>query len=349
MRNIKINNQKFNKDNQLIIAEIGQAHEGSEGLVHSFIDALSEAKCEAIKFQIHLADFESSLQDEFRVNFSYEDNSRYDYWKRTEFSPEQWKRIIDHCKSKKIIVGASVFSIEALKIAKNLEVDFLKIGSGDILFEELVDQISACDIPVIMSSGLSNWNELSEVSSKFINHIKNEKFSILHCTTEYPTEPKRIGFNNISLIEEKFNIPSGLSDHSGNKLTSFYVLARNCSILEVHVNFDRNMFGPDSSSSLTIKEFKEVMITKKYFQELNTHTNKDFEEEKLSSTKIKFSRSIGIRRDIKKGEFIQKKDIIYRKPGGYLGKNNLKNVIGRKAKYDLKALNILRWEDIEEV
>ena len=102
MRSIKINNQKFNKDNQLIIAEIGQAHEGSEGLVHSLIDALSKAKCEAIKFQIHLADFESSLQDEFRVRFSYEDNSRYDYWKRTEFNPEQWKRIIDHCKLKKI-------------------------------------------------------------------------------------------------------------------------------------------------------------------------------------------------------------------------------------------------------
>ena len=289
MRSIKINNQKFNKDNQLIIAEIGQAHEGSEGLVHSLIDALSKAKCEAIKFQIHLADFESSLQDEFRVRFSYEDESRYEYWKRIEFSYEQWERIINHCKLKKIIVGASVFSIEALEIAKKLEVDFLKIGSGDILFEELVNQISTCDIPVIMSSGMSNWSELSEVSSKFINHIKNEKFSILHCTTEYPTEPKRIGFNNINLIEEKFKIPSGLSDHSGNKLTSFFGLARNCSIIEVHVNFDRNMFGPDSSSSLTIKEFNEVMIAKSYFQKLKISTNKDSEETTLSSTKIKFS------------------------------------------------------------
>lgn len=349
MRNIYLGGKKFNNNNPLIVAEIGQAHEGSEGQVHALINALFGANCNAIKFQIHLANFESSLQDEFRVNFSYEDESRYEYWKRVEFSFSQWERIFNHCKSKKILVGASVFSLEALDIAKKLKVDFIKIGSGDLHFDDLINEISSCDIPVIISSGMANWEELNIIKSKFENHIKNENFSILHCTTAYPTDPQKIGFNNVSLIEKKLGIPSGLSDHSGNKLTSLYALAKGCSILEVHVNFDRLMFGPDSTSSLTIREFGEVINAKNYFQKLNIDTNKDLEEKKFNDTKIKFARSIGIRKDMKKGQIINLKDIIFRKPGGYLDKNVLHNIIGKRVKHDLKALNILKWDDIEEV
>ena len=73
-----------------IIAEIAQAHEGSLGIAHSYIDALAETGVNAVKFQIHIAEAESSVYEKFRVNFSYEDQTRYDYWKRTEFTPEQW-------------------------------------------------------------------------------------------------------------------------------------------------------------------------------------------------------------------------------------------------------------------
>ena len=348
MKNITISKKSFNKDNPLIIAEIGQAHEGSEGLAHSIIDALCEIGCEAIKFQIHLADYESSLEDQFRINFSYEDNSRYDYWKRIEFSELQWSRIINHCKSKNIIVGASVFSIEALEIAIKNKVDFLKIGSGDILFDDLINSVSNLELPVIISSGMANWDELSEISSKFISHKEKDLFSILHCTTQYPTDPEKIGFNNIKIIEEKLDVISGLSDHSGNYLTAFYALARECPILEVHVNFDRKMFGPDSTSSLSINEFGEVIKAKNYFKKLTIITDKDKEEKYLASTKKKFARSIGIKKNIKKGEVIKKEDIIYRKPGGYLSKDDLNFVIGKKAKNDLNALNIIKLEDIEE-
>ena len=348
MKNIKISNKSFNKHNPLIIAEIGQAHEGSEGLAHSMINALSEIDCEAIKFQIHLADAESSFEDQFRINFSFEDDSRYDYWKRIEFTESQWSRIISHCKSKNIIVGASVFSLEALEIAVKNKVDFLKIGSGDILFDELINSVKNLEYPVILSSGMANWQELNDISSKFISHKGKDLFSILHCTTQYPTDPEKIGFNNVKIIEEKLDVLSGLSDHSGNYLTAIFALARGCPIYECHVNFDRKMFGPDSTSSLTINEMREVIKAKKYFKKLNIDTDKDIAEEELSSTKKKFGRSIGIKKNIKKGDIFKKENITYRKPGGYLNKNDLKFVIGMKAKRDLNALNIIKWTDIEE-
>ena len=73
-----------------IIAEIGQAHDGSLGMAHSYIDSLSETGVNAVKFQTHIADAESSIHEKFRINFSYEDETRRDYWKRMEFSEQQW-------------------------------------------------------------------------------------------------------------------------------------------------------------------------------------------------------------------------------------------------------------------
>ena len=77
----------------LLIAEIGQAHDGSLGILHSFIDAASEIGIDAIKFQVHIANAESSLFEPFRVKFSYEDNTRFDYWKRMELTENQWKEV----------------------------------------------------------------------------------------------------------------------------------------------------------------------------------------------------------------------------------------------------------------
>ncbi len=85
----------------MIIAEIGQAHDGSLGMAHSFIDAFADTGVDAIKFQTHIAEAESSIFEKFRINFSYEDKTRYDYWKRMEFTENQWISLKKHCDEKK--------------------------------------------------------------------------------------------------------------------------------------------------------------------------------------------------------------------------------------------------------
>jgi N-acetylneuraminate synthase len=86
------------KNKPYLIAEIAQAHEGSLGILHSYIDAVSKTGVQAIKFQMHLAEAESSIHEPFRVKFSKEDLTRFDYWKRMEFSMDQWKDIKKHCE-----------------------------------------------------------------------------------------------------------------------------------------------------------------------------------------------------------------------------------------------------------
>src|SRR5688500_11197890 len=111
----------------MIIAEIAQAHDGSVGILHSYIDALSGTGVDAIKFQTHIADAESSEYEPFRKKFSYVDNTRFDYWKRMELSFEQWKEIKDHCTAVNIEFISSPFSCEAVNLLEKLDVKRYKI------------------------------------------------------------------------------------------------------------------------------------------------------------------------------------------------------------------------------
>ena len=101
-----------------LIAEVAQAHDGSLGFAHAFIDAAAEAGADAIKFQTHFADEESTRDEPFRVKFSKQDATRFDYWKRMEFTDEQWAGLADHAREKKLHFISSAFSVRAVELAR---------------------------------------------------------------------------------------------------------------------------------------------------------------------------------------------------------------------------------------
>ena len=129
-----------------IIEEIGQAHEGSLGIAHSYIDSMAEAGVSAIKFQTHIADAESSEFEPFRVKFSYEDKTRFEYWKRMEFSEDQWVGIKSHCDDAGIEFLSSPFSLAAIDMLERVGVKRYKVGSGEannhLMLEYLAKTVS---------------------------------------------------------------------------------------------------------------------------------------------------------------------------------------------------------------
>ena len=145
-----------------LIAEIGQAHEGSLGILHSYIDAVASTGVQAIKFQLHLAQAESSSYEPFRVKFSYEDQTRYDYWKRMEFTLEQWKEIKTHCDEVGLDFICSPFSNLAVDWLEEIGVKYYKIGSGEVNNLLLLEKIAQTKKPVIISSGMSSFSELDK-------------------------------------------------------------------------------------------------------------------------------------------------------------------------------------------
>lgn len=329
----------------MIIAEIGQAHDGSLGMAHSYIDALAETGIDTIKFQMHYADYESSSLEKFRIKFSYEDKTRYDYWKRMEFSLEQWVELKNHCEDKNIEFLVTPFSLKAVDFLEKINVGKYKIGSGDTNNHLLLKKVAETSKPIILSTGMASFSEIDE-SIKLITKFNN-KISLLQCTSKYPVEPQDWGLNVIEELKLKYKFPIGYSDHSGNISAVMAATALGADIVEFHVCFDHMMFGPDTSSSLTINEVRLLAEGVKQIRlSLNNPVNKS-DLKGLEQNRKLFSRTIVVNKDLKKGHRIDFDDLEAVKPGGNgLGPTEFNNIIGKKLTCNKRSFSFVDEEDL---
>src|SRR5262245_30877923 len=144
-----------------VIAEVAQAHDGSLGLAHSFIDVAADAKVDAIKFQTHVASEESTREEPFRVLFSQQDATRYDYWRRMEFAPNQWEGLAEHARKRGLAFLSSAFSVHAVELLSGVGVDAWKVASGEHRSDGVLNRICATGLPVLVSTAMSPYAEMA--------------------------------------------------------------------------------------------------------------------------------------------------------------------------------------------
>ena len=330
-----------------IIAEIAQAHDGSIGILHSYIDAIAKTGVDAIKFQTHIAEAESSIYEPFRVKFSRQDNTRFDYWKRMEFTLEQWKEIKKHCDEVGLEFMSSPFSNEAVDLLEEVGIKRYKIGSGEITNLLLLEKISRTGKPVIISSGMSSFEELDE-TTKFLKE-KNIDYSILQCTTAYPTKPVQYGLNVIQELKERYKVKVGFSDHSSTIGTCIAATALGAEILEFHVVFDKEMFGPDAKSSLTIKETKDLVNEVRKIATANQNPINKNDNSQFNELKTIFEKSLSVNKDLPKNHVLTFNDLEAKKPSNKgISANKFSSILGKKLNKDLKKWDFLNFEDIQD-
>ena len=328
------------------IAEIGQAHNGSFKLLLHYIDEVARTGVDAIKFQTHIAEAESSIHEPFRIKFSDQDKTRYDYWKRMEFTQEQWIEIGKRCKEAGLLFISSPFSNAAVDILEKAGVEQYKIGSGEVTNFLLLKKISETGKPIIISSGMSSFEELDKAVA-FLKD-RNAHVSVLQCTTSYPTRPKDYGLNVISELKARYKLPIGFSDHSASVATVIAAAAVGAEILEFHVVLDREQFGPDVTSSLTIDEASELVKGVKEISEaLKNPINKNDNSAFLELKNI-FEKSLAINKDLKKGHILTFDDLEAKKPKGYgIDASEYIKVIDKKLIKDLSQWDFLNYDDIK--
>lgn len=329
----------------MIIAEIGQAHDGSLGTAHAYIDALQNTGVHAVKFQMHIAAAESSEWEPFRVKFSYEDATRFDYWKRMEFTPEQWLGLKEHCEAAGMEFICSPFSNKAVDLLEQLNVRRYKIGSGEVTNHLLLEKISCTQKPVMLSSGMSNWNELDAAVQLFKS--KQIDLSLMQCTTAYPTEPAQWGLNNISMMKQRYQLPVGFSDHSGDIYACLAAAAMGAELFEFHVVFDKAMFGPDTKASIEIKQVGILTAgIDAILKAIHHRVDKD-DIEVLQTQKTIFQKSLAVNKDLPAGTVIKFEDLEAKKPAG-MGINAMdyRALIGRKIAQPKRQWEFLKEEDL---
>ena len=331
--------------NIFIIAEIAQAHDGSLGILHSYIDALAAAGVSAVKFQTHIAQAESSAHEPFRVKFSYVDDTRYDYWRRMEFTESQWHGIKQHCDDAGVEFISSPFSNAAVDLLERVVVKRYKVGSGEVSNFLLLEKLAATGKPVILSSGMSSFAELDKAVG-FLQS-RNTDVSVMQCTTAYPTAPAQWGLNVVPLLESRYGLPVGFSDHSGVIYPSIAAVALGARMLEFHAVFDRRMFGPDAKASLTINEIAElVRACTQVDTSVKTVIDKD-DTSSFTALKQIFEKSLAVNKDLAAGHVLQFGDLEAKKPRGFgIDAARFESVIGKTLKNNLKAYEFLNDFDI---
>lgn len=324
-----------------IIAEVGQSHDGSLGLAHAYIDAIAKAGADGVKFQTHIAEAESSCDEPWRVKFSCQDETRFDYWKRMEFTEEQWRGLKKHAGEKNLLFITSPFSTEAVDMMSRVGVSAWKVASGEINNLLLIDRLLDTGQTLLISTGMSPLNEIETT----VNRVKKggNAFALLQCSSIYPCPPEKVGLNLISELRNRFKCFVGLSDHSGVIFPGLAAAALGIDVLEVHVTLSREMFGPDVNASLTTFELGQLVEGIRFIEKMvKNPVDKDVIARDLQPMREIFTKSLVALFDLPAGTILETKHLTSKKPGRGITADRINSVCGRRLAISIKSGEFLK-------
>jgi N-acetylneuraminate synthase len=330
--------------NCLVIGEVAQSHDGSLGMAHTFIDAIAAAGADAVKFQTHIAAAESTPDEPWRVKFSRQDATRYDYWKRMQFTEEQWHGLASHAAEEGLLFLSSPFSFEAIELLKRVGVPAWKVGSGEVGNLSMIEYLAKTEQPVLLSSGMSTWTELDAAVDCVRRHAP---VAVFQCTTAYPCAPEQIGLNVLAQLRDRYQCPVGLSDHSASIYAGLAAATLGADMIEVHITLSRECFGPDVSASITTSELKQLVEGVRFIEKMLAHPiDKDAMAESLSELRTVFSKSVVAARDISVGSPLTYADLAAKKPGTGIPANDLDTLVGRTLLRSLQTDEVIQMADL---
>lgn len=329
----------------MIIAEVGSVHDGSYGNAKKLIELAAGCKADSIKFQTHIAAAETLRDAPVPSYFTGE--PRYDYFERTAFSNEQWRDLKNHCDESSIEFLSSPFSIEAVALLESLEMNRYKVPSGEVTNLPLLAEIAATGKPVLLSSGMSSWEELDDAVNTILR--RNPQLTLLQCTSEYPCPYENVGLNVMVQMRERYDLPVGLSDHTLTPYASFAAVVLGASVIERHFTFSRQMYGSDARHSLEPAEFANLVEGIRAIEAMLTSTvDKDAGAVRLHEMKTIFEKSIASVVDIPSGSIITSQMLSLKKPGTGIPARRMAEVIGRRATRDIPKDRLVAEEDLAD-
>jgi N,N'-diacetyllegionaminate synthase len=343
---LEIGGRSFSSEHALIVGEVAQAHDGSLGLAHAFVDAIASAGADAVKVQTHIADAESTPGEPWRVRFSPQDATRFDYWKRMEFTEDQWRGLRDHAVERGLLFLSSPFSSEAVDLLERVGMPAWKIASGEMLNLSLMDRVLQTGRPLLVSTGLAQMHEVDEVVDQL--RKRHASFAVLQSTSTYPCPPAKVGLGLVPAMRERYRCPVGLSDHSGTIYPALAAATLGASVVEVHVALSREMFGVDVSSSVTTGELRHLVEGVRFIEQMRLgEVEKDEITRSLWETRQIFTRSLVSSRDLPAGSILRSEDLVAKKPGTGIPPEKESEIVGRRLRRDVAKDELLAEDDFE--
>lgn len=326
-----------------IVAEVGSVHDGSFGNATQLIDLAAELGADAVKFQAHIAEAETLPSAPPPPHFAAE--PRFDYFKRTSFGLDQWRALHEHAARSGIEFLCSPFSIEAVLMLEDVGVRRYKVPSGEVTNLPLLERIGATRKPILLSSGMSTWDELDAAVATIRRY--HDRLTVLQCTSEYPCPPERVGLNVMFEMRARYGTPVGLSDHTLATSVPIAAVALGARVIEKHLTFSRRMYGSDAKYSLEPSEFALMVEGIRTVERAIASQVDKADVSRLGQMKATFEKSIVATVDIPLGATIRAGSVAIRKPGTGLAPARLQDVVGRKTARNVSAGTVLTSDDVD--
>lgn len=343
MNQIEIDGRKISKNNKpFVIAEIGINHNGSYEKAKKMVKDAHDSGAECVKFQMHV------VEDEMIKNDVIPDNADESIWnimKQASLSIEEHYKLKKYVEDLGMTYLCTPFSRAAADILEEMDVSAYKIGSGECNNYPLVEHIASFGKPIILSTGM---NDIESISKSVDILEENEvNYSLLHCTSMYPTPYEKVRLGGITHLEQNFpEAVLGLSDHSIGNYTAFAAIALGASIIEKHFTSDKTWEGPDVEISINPEELEDLI---KGTDAINKALGgkKNILSEEQPTIDFAYASVVSIK-EIKKGEKFTKDNIWVKRPGtGEISAEEFYDILGKKADSDIPKDKQLEWSMIK--
>lgn len=322
--------------NVFIIAELSANHNGSLETAIETIKAAKRSGADAIKFQTYTADtmtIECEKDDFIITGTIWEGRKLYDLYKEA-YTPWDWHETLFKTAAEMgLVCFSSPFDKTAVDFLEELKVPAYKIASFEITDIQLIEYVASKGKPVMISTGIATTEDI-KLALDACHRAGNQDIALLKCTSSYPAP---IGEANMVMIKDfadRFNVITGLSDHTIGNTVPIVATCMGAKIIEKHFILDRSIGGPDASFSMDEVEFAAMVKSVREAEKAIGVVNYTLTEKQKKGRD--FSRSLYLVEDIKAGEVITEKNVRSIRPGYGMHPKYLKDFLGKKVNCDLE-------------
>lgn len=330
-----------------IIAEAGVNHNGDLQLAKQLVDMAKRCGADAVKFQTFKAEESTSAsaaKAEYQKQNEPVEESQLAMLKKLELPFENFKVLKEYSEEKGIDFISTPDGDESLKCLVDLNVPLIKIGSTEVTNHMFLAKIAQTKKPMILSTGMSTLGEVEKALQTIWDH-GNDKVTLMHCTTDYPTRLEEVNLRAMLTLKEAFKVPVGYSDHTLGVEAAIAAVTMGAVCIEKHITLDRNLPGPDHPASMPPEEFAQyVRCIRNTECLLGDGRKKPTAHEKSIMSQVR--RSILAVKDLSEGTILTEDMFCFKRPGDGIRPEYASILIGRPLKRNIKKEEMIRWEDI---
>ncbi|WP_431165301.1 pseudaminic acid synthase [Tenacibaculum halocynthiae] len=336
-------------DKCFIIAELSANHNGSKEIAIETIRAAKRTGADAIKFQTYTADTITlnSKKDDFKLKQGtiWDGMFLHDLYKQA-YTPWEWfEDLYKVAREEGLIVFSSPFDKTAVDLLESLDNPIYKIASFEITDIPLIEYCAKTMKPIIISTGIATDEDI-ELAVKTCRDVGNNDITLLKCTSSYPAPIEEANLVMIKDLKERFNVKSGLSDHTMGIVTPVVAVTLGATVVEKHFILNKEIGGPDASFSLDETEFTQMVSAVRAAEKASGKISYQLTEKMRNGRE--FSRSLYICKDVKKGELISEENVRSIRPGFGLHPKYYNDILGKKLLLDLEKGTPLDLNHIEK-